>query len=126
VTVSPSEANPEVMTLSVEDKHVSMNLGVYPDEITPEKALRTLRGTVENNEKYRDVSFGKTSALLGGERAEGYEFQAKVMGMEFVGRLFAVALGTRTVTFMFQALDERFDQVRPVAELIRGSLSVAG
>lgn len=126
VSVTPAEENPEFMTLSVENKFVSMNLGIYPDAITPEKALRTLRTTVENNEKYKDVTFGKTTALVGGERAEGFEFQAKMMGIEFVGRMFAVALGSRTVTFMFQASDERFDSIRPVAELIRGSLTVAG
>lgn len=126
VTASVADENPEFVTVSVENKFVAFNMNLYPDSVGPEKALRTLRSTIEGNEKYKNVKFGKTTAQFGGERAEGFEYEAGMMSLTFVGRVYAVSLGDRTVTLMFQASDERFESIRPVSELIRGSFAVVG
>ena len=126
VNVKTNEDNPEIVVITVENKFVAMTLSVYPGTITPDKALRTLRGTIEDNERFKNPRFSKGSGLLGGEKAEGFEYEATMMSMLFVGRVYAAAVGDRTVTFMVQASEERFDSIRPAADLIRGSLAVVG
>lgn len=134
VTVEPIGENTKFMTITVESEFVAFTISVYAEHITsedverieirPEKGVRVLRNEIEKNEKYKNLRFTKATTLVGGERAEGLEFEATAMGLQLVGRIYAVTLSDRTVTMLYQASDERFDSIRPVAELICGSFAV--
>src|SRR5262249_48762569 len=120
-----STASRKVFFAQIENDTVAMTLSFYPADTTgPEESLRQMRDNLGDNANMKKLAFSKTTTTIAGEKAQGYEFTCTIQGHPIVGQLHAARVGGRTVTVLWQALEEHFDSIARVADLARCSLTI--
>jgi hypothetical protein len=125
VNVKSSEASRKVFNISVTSDAGLLMLCFSPAKsYGPEEALKDMRENLEGNDKFKDLAFTKSGSSIAGEKAEGYDYKFTVMRIPHTGKLHAARVGPVSVTLFWQASDERFPGILPVADLLRASMTV--
>jgi len=124
-TVKVSDlGNRQCHMITVENDTLSINLSMFPDLVTPEKLLHNHQDSLMKSETMKNVTCVKSASAIGGEKAEGVDFKCTINRLPVSGRLHAAHVGNRSVIMLWQAMDEDFRSVVPVADLVRTSLTI--
>jgi hypothetical protein len=114
-----------IFWITVENDEFALSVSVLPaNKTSPETWVQNTREGVQKDETKKDVSFASSESAIGGEKAQGFDFQCTVKSFPLSGRAHASRIGSQVVTMVWTALEKDFPRTLPAADLVRASLTI--